>query len=618
MRRFVLSSCLAVVAVTTGAALADSTTNSLPEAASTATNRLPEVVVTGTRIPSETECTPIDVTVLQGDELTSQQIRTVSDALREVPGVGIVQRGQPGGQTSVFLRGGNANHTLVLIDGIRVNDGFNSQFDFSNLSMDNVDRIEVLRGPQSTLYGSEAIGGVINIITKTGSDKPTGAATFEGGSFNSIRPSVSFADTVDKLSFSGASSYFSTDNQRVNSILRQRNINASARYQFLERLDLTISGWYRSSHAGSPGPDTAAPDLTAFLNDENSQITATLHARPLDCWDARLTLSHNHDRLFWSDDLWSDYSWVTTDRDQIDFQNVLNFSEQHKLLLGVAFDNDHVNRIENDFGTTLIAPTRRSYAGYGQYEFTPIQRLTFTAGTRVDSFSDFGSEMTYRVGARATVPHTETIFRANVGTGFRAPSLSELYYPLYSNPNLRPERSIGWDAGFEQPLCDNKLHIGANYFQNQYENLISSQAPLYIPENLSRARTIGTESFVAWTPVTNLLVRGSYTWLPVAEDETLDQRLTLRPRHSGELLANYRFCRRFGAMIRSRFVGEHQDSTTITTDGYVKLDIGFSCDVCKYFTVFGRVENVTDENYHETAGYPALGRSFWGGATAKF
>ena len=202
MRRFVLSSCLAVVAVTTGAALADSTTNSLPEAASTATNRLPEVVVTGTRIPSETECTPIDVTVLQGDELTSQQIRTVSDALREVPGVGIVQRGQPGGQTSVFLRGGNANHTLVLIDGIRVNDGFNSQFDFSNLSMDNVDRIEVLRGPQSTLYGSEAIGGVINIITKTGSDKPTGAATFEGGSFNSIRPSVSFATNSSNDSIS--------------------------------------------------------------------------------------------------------------------------------------------------------------------------------------------------------------------------------------------------------------------------------------------------------------------------------------------------------------------------------------------------------------------------------
>jgi len=596
------------------------------------TNRMPEVVVASTRIPTETENTPTAVTVLQGADLERQQIRTVGDALREVPGVNVAQSGQPGGNTSVFTRGANSNHTLVLIDGIRVNNGFDSMFDFSNLPTDNIERIEILRGPQSTLYGSEAIGGVINIITKRGTAKPTGSVTFEGGSFDSIRPRFSFADTVGKLSFSAGGSYFSTDNHRINSQLRQRDINANIGYQILEHFDASVSGWFRSSHAGAPALDRGwgANDPLAFINDENSNVAITLHAQPFEIWDARLILSHNHDRKYNFDPLGGGGdTWTTIDRDQIDFQNVFNISEQHKLVAGFSFDNAHANWDGFNWTTFLreiVAPTTTGYAGYANYEFTPFERLTLNAGVRLDSYNRFGADVTYRTGARYTVPGAETILRANFGTGFRAPSLMDMFYPGSNNPNLKPERSLGWDIGFEQPLLDNKLRVGANYFQNEITDLIK-----YTPTgpftgtmmNIQQAQTIGIESFATYNPIKDLTLRAAYTWLPTAEDQGTNQRLTRRPRHSGDLSASYQFLRRFNATFHAHLSGDQQDIDPVTYNvikglGYMKLDCGLSYDVCKHFTVFGRIENFTDEHYYEADGYPSLGRTLWAGGTVKF
>lgn len=597
-------------------------------ASAATTNRLTEVVVTSTRIPTEAENAPTAVTVLQGAELDRRQVRTVGEALREVPGLNVVQYGQPGGVTSVFIRGGNANHTLVLVDGIRVNNGFDSQFDFNNLPTDNVERIEVLRGPQSTLYGSEALGGVINIVTRRSAAQPTGAVTFEGGSYNSLRPRASFAATYGKLSLSGAASYFSSDNDRINSAVRQRDINASVRYQVLERLDVAVSGWYRSSHAGSAGSELWGTDPNDFLASENAAIAAVFHAQPFEVWDMRLTLSHNHDRKHWSgapNYPGGDYSyaWTTTDRDQIDFQNLFVISERHKLVAGMSFDNVHANRVHDELSwwggasSGTISHTTRSYAGYGQYEFTPTPRATFNAGLRVDSYNALGSELTYRVGARYTVPVTETILRANLGTGFRVPSLMDLYYPGYNNPDLQPERSIGWDVGFEQPLFDNKLRVGANYFQNQFDNLITYDPAKYMPMNVQKAETIGVESFATWTPLTPLTVRGSYTWLPTAEDQFQNRRLNYRPRHSSDVNVHYQFLKRFGAMFHTRVASAHNEGT-VKSGSYFKMDLGLSYDVCKHFTVFGRIENLTDEQYAEVNGYPSLGRTLWGGGTIKF
>jgi vitamin B12 transporter len=598
-------------------------------AAESTTNRLPEVVVTSTRIPTATEETPTTVTVLQGDDLERQQVRTVAEALRAVPGLSISQYGQPGGLTSVFMRGAESDHTLVLIDGIRANNGYDSLFDFSNMPIENIDRIEVLRGPQSGLYGSEAIGGVINIVTKRGAANPTGAITVEGGSFNSIRARANFAVTQGRLSFTAGGNYFESDNHRINSAIRQRDINASVRYQLLDQLDATVAGWFRDSRAGSPGMDSGwgANDPLAYLDDENSNIALTLHANPVEYWDTRLVLSHNHVRRFFSDPNGNQgaSSWTQIHRNQVDFQNIFTISTQHKLVAGMTIDNANAYRDGFDWGgfPTHISPTVNSYAGYANYKFTPHPRLTLTAGGRLESFDTGGEELTGRIGARYTVPGTETILRANLGTGFRSPSLLDLFYPGFSNPNLKPERSAGWDLGFEQPLLNHQIRLGTSYFQNEFDDLIQYDPATFTINNIGKARTVGVESFAAFSPIQYLSLRASHTWLPIAEERATGRRLPRRPRHTATLSANYRFFDRLDAAAQLQIAGDRHDIDPVTfnrvkADAHVKLDLSLTWQVCPHFSVLGRVENVSDEEYTEVLGYPALGRTFWGGVTVKF
>jgi vitamin B12 transporter len=217
----------------------------------------------------------------------------------------------------------------------------------------------------------------------------------------------------------------------------------------------------------------------------------------------------------------------------------------------------------------------------------------------------------------------ETILRANIGTGFRSPNFVDLFYPGYNNPNLQPEHSIGWDAGFEQPLLENKLRVGANYFQNEFDNLISYNPAISAPDNVQKAKTIGIETFGVFKPVADLTLRASYTYLAVAEDRVTDRRLLRRPRHTGEISANYHFLKRLDAGARLLLVGDRHDfdpatDATVKGGSYVKLDLSLACEICPHFSVFGRIENVADQRYAEVLGYPALGRAFWGGGTVKF
>jgi vitamin B12 transporter len=221
------------------------------------------------------------------------------------------------------------------------------------------------------------------------------------------------------------------------------------------------------------------------------------------------------------------------------------------------------------------------------------------------------------------VPGTETILRANLGTGFRSPSLLDLFYPGFSNPNLKPERSVGWDLGFEQPLLNNQIRLGTSYFQNEFDDLIQYDPATFTINNIGKARTVGVESFAAFSPIQYLSLRASHTWLPIAEERATGRRLPRRPRHTATLSANYRFFDRLDAAAQLQIVGDRHDIDPVTfnrvkADAHVKLDLSLTWQVCPHFSVLGRVENVSDEEYTEVLGYPALGRTFWGGVTVKF
>ena len=232
---------LATLAVASSIIPARAEANS-PSAITNQTDALPGVTVIGTRIPTPPENTASPVTVIPREQILETQQRFVLDVLRVVSGLDVVRNGQPGGNASIFMRGANSSHTLVLVDGIRVNNGFNNSFDFSQLAVDNIEQIEILRGPQSTLYGSEALGGVINIVTKKADGKPTGSLLGEYGSFETWLTRGSFAVREGKASFSADASYASTDGHRINSANESINVFANL-HGFLLRPEGVATSW---------------------------------------------------------------------------------------------------------------------------------------------------------------------------------------------------------------------------------------------------------------------------------------------------------------------------------------------------------------------------------------
>ena len=632
-------SCLCAGLFALPALLCAADTNEIVSSASSDTNpvtTLPEITITATRVATPTEDIPSSATVITGDEIAGSQQPFVADVLRGEPGVEVATTGQPGSQTQVFLRGASADGTLVLIDGIPVNNAFNNSFDFSTLPVNNIERIEILRGPQSTLYGSEALGGVINIVTKNGSGPPTGSAQVEYGSFDSLLTRGSLAGREGKFSFSADGSFHSTANDRINSAYQGINFSGHLGYQINDWLKAGLLATYLKSSDGSPN-DVYTDDPTASLKNENYLVGLTLEADPTLWWNAKLTLSHSHERGIYNQPTnsenfqVSDYSQTIADRNRVDFQNIFTPNEQNKILVGGTVENDSAQYADNyddhpdDYtNLTALAKTVDTYSAYAQYDFTPIQRLTLTAGGRVDDSSSFGTHGTYQFGGRFTAPRMETIFRANIGTGFLAPSIDDLYYPGYSNPNLKPEESFGWDVGFEQPLLEGKLRFGVTFFHNNYDNLIQSSVT-FEPENIGRARTFGLENFASWTPLTNLTIRAAYTWLDTKDLDTGGD-LVRRPQNSASLDADWKICPRLDATAHALFTGNRTDNNydnyaeppVVTMPSYTKVDLGLNCQLSKNFSIYGRVENLLDQHYQEAYGFPALGRFFAAGVIARF
>lgn len=593
--------------------------------------RLPDIIVSATRIESTLATSPDAITVVTREEIGQLQAGTVADVLETVPGVIVMRNGQPGGQASVFMRGAKREHTLVLIDGVRVNSAFNGGFNFVDLAVDNVERIEVVRGPQSSRYGSEALGGVINIVTKRGAAMPTGAALLELGSNSSVRARGSAAANIGRFGLSAEASYFDTDNERPNSNYHTIGGSFGASWQALDRLDFGLTGLHRTSEAGVPD-DRFKNDPNDTIDNESTLVTLSAHAVPATWWDARLSLSAGHERSTFdspepSPAFFTGRTETVSDHEQADLQNVFTIAPGHRALLGLSYDRTPTTyNSASTFGNTAVDRSDTARALSGQYDFSPAKSFTASIGGRLDDFSSFGTHATWRGGARYTVERFGTILRANAGTGFRAPTISNLYYPGSANPDLKPEESLGWDLGVEQPLFAGRLQVGAAWFRNEFDNLIEFSSASFRPENIAEARTAGLETFLQWVATANLTVKGTYTWLATAENLVTGSRLIRRPEHIGTIAAHYRFPRWVQLETSARFTGSSADkffaadysTKDATNDGYVKWDAGVTVTPWQHLSLVARVENLLDSDYEEAYGFPALGRTFWGGVSVKF
>ena len=480
---------------------------------------LSELSVSATGVPTPVDQVGSSVTVLTAATLEAQQRRTVPDALQQVPGLNVVQTGGPGGQTSVFIRGSNSNHVKVLIDGIDATDPSNpnGSFDFGQLLTDDLSRIEVLRGPQSGLYGSDAIGGAISFTTKRGEGPARATARIEGGSFGTFNQSGRISGSEDGFDYSVSIQHFRAAATPVTppnlvplgraihpNFYDNETVSAKFGYQFTDtfRINsvtrfinsrLLFTGTDFSTFPAFPAAFRSAADVQQVFTRNEAEWTPFAGFHNLFAINYSNLFNRQQGPL---DPLATpDATTGLGERTRYEYRGDYQLSPGNLILFGAQRDDESLSTTDpSPFGAGNLRARNGNTAGYGEVQLTPFERAAFVANIRHDENDAFGPATTFRVAPSYILPFTETRIKGSVGTGFKAPTLSQLFqsFPasnFFANPNLRPEESLGYDAGIEQPLGDRVL-VGATYYANDFKNLITSNATFTSNENVGRAESL--------------------------------------------------------------------------------------------------------------------------------
>ena len=587
------------------------------------------VVISATLTETPTSDVGSTVTVITGEELATKQQRLVVDALREVPGVDVRRQGGPGSLTTVFIRGAESDHTLVMVDGVKIHDtsapGGGAVLD--HLMIDNIDRIEVLRGPQSSLYGAEAIGGVVNIVTKKGAGPPTFSFSAEAGSHQTATERFSSSGGNDTFNYSvnvtriDADGFSSLAADTTGEDDPYRNTSFGGRFgvDVSEQFGVDMHIRFIDSEVEFDDNFFGVHNTTQT---DSEQLIAKIepHLTLLDgAWRQKLGISvHDLGR----DNLGSLASMFDSTSFCADWQHDLVVHENHTLTFGVEYEHQTA-----DFGATQSANTH-AVGFYAQDQMTFGERLFGTVGVRLDDHDDFGSEFTYRVAGGYKHLETATIVRGSAGTGFKAPSLEDLYdsTTFVNNPNLDAETSIGFDLGVEQSLWDDRATVGATYFFNEIEDMIFYDGATFLLGNLGDAEANGVELFLAARPIENVSTRFSYTYTDTEVKEgqgtfgpQANDRLLRRPLHKYniDVVVDELLQGKAQVALNLQHVGE-RDDTGGTVDAYTVVNLYGSYRVNENVELFARVENLFDEQYQELAGYNTDDVSAFGGVRITY
>lgn len=575
---------------------------------------LDRYVVSASRTPQELSATPSSVTVLPMNDLQTEQIVDLRTALGQQPGVVVVNTGAVGGPSAIFLRGANSHQTLFVVDGVRMSDRSASYSTFLGAAdFSNVHRVEVLRGPQSTLYGSSAMGGVILVESVQGTGRPSGSLEATAGSFDTWGASASVAGGLKDFSYSGSLARFSTDNDLPNNQLRQWSY--ATRLEYAATPELLVGTTFRGQNDEYQQPGSRLYPAPGDVSSDNYLGTAYAQLKVGEDVASRLTLGL-HRRVYDFDAAYS--SALRNTRRIIDWQNTWQASRQLEVVGGANFEWSKY-LIDGVKSTDDVA------AGYVSATARPVERLTFTAGLRYDDFKSVGSATTWRGGAAWQAAHG-TKLRATYGTGFSAPGSDDRYgvpqWGQRANPNLRPEKSRGWDAGIDQDILDGKATLSATYFENRFRNLFEWEYVDWVTYegmtvNRSRATTRGVELAIQARLVAGVQTRLAYTYLD-AQDTTSGARLARRPRHSldGEVRCEPAAGLVVGAGVHA--VASRVEPYGAAAEDYTTARLFASYAVRRDLLLKLRVENALDERYEEVLGYASLPRGVFGGVEWHF
>jgi len=618
------------------------------------------VVVTATRTPVAQQDSGASVSTLESAQLEVMRPVAASDAMRFLPGAVVNTVGQRGAQSSLFVRGGDSRYNKVLIDGVPVNDP-GGIFDFGTVPLGGAERVEFLRGAQSTLYGSDAMTSVVQVFTQSGStERPELRFGADGGNLASAHGYLSLAGAHKRIDYHLYGDQFNTEGSGPNDDYSNSLLGANVGIRLSNRALLRVRARHANSRTGVQGEwyfdglPPLPPETNERARQNNTVASAELTVVGPSHWQHRLTgFAYNHRTLNQNDV--ADPNRVSP-FGEIDFIYRNTF---HMNRAGVEYQGDYAERNwthttvgyqfedENAFLDSLFGATqhgvRLNHAVYGE-QVVLLPRLSLVAGARFVHNQVFGNQGVPRVALtvlalRGGSVLSGTRLRFSYATGIKEPRFEEVLPSppfVMGSPNLKAEENRAFEAGVEQGFLGGRYSLSAVYFNNHFRNQIDFQtldpttfAGQYV--NINRAMAHGAEVELKGRLSSRVTVNGGYTYAstqileaPFAFDafHAKGAPLLRRPKHSGSLLVNY-LGTRWGASVGGSFVGRRPDSDFLGfgidhAPGYARVDLGGWYAIHPQVTAYANIENALDKQYEEVVGYPALGINFRAGLRFRF
>jgi vitamin B12 transporter len=624
------------------------------------------VLVTGQTSPIISEQSPAPSSILTSEQIAQRQAVSLSELLQFSPGVAVGRTGPFGGTASLFLNGGNSDFTKVLVDGTPINPP-GSAVDFSSLTTENIEKVEIVRGAESAIYGSDAVSGIVQLFTHRGETRIPAFSLFsEGGNLASARGGTDLSGLLGRFDYSAAAAYFQTDGQGPNDAFLNRTLSGNFGYSFSETNQLRLSLRNNTSDAGIPGQIRFLPPSLhqgygqqLFSANARWDFATGSHWRHLISGTESYTRQHsfNPEQSYFATDpnafcpQTNPSAVPTAEFCDFTYDSLLKFNRA-----GFETQSTYFSRLFNatagyqyeveNGGVTYISPghlRRNNQAGYLDFRILPIARLSLDVGVRAEANSSFGTRVVPRVGGSYILHYGkgflgDTRYHAFYGQGIKEPRFDQTFGtdPCFpGNPLLKPEASKGWTTGFEQKLASNRWKLAADYFYNRFYNIVSF-APTtgfcgtYFNTDLAIARGVNLTSELRLNK--RLFLNGNYSYddsrvlkseNPFSDPALIPgNRLIRRPVHSGSFGINF-----FYAHVNWNFIGYFSgvrtdsnfvDPTQTTNPGYARFDMAASYNFTRALTLTARVLNLFDKQYQDALGYPALGQTYYFGLRYNF
>ena len=605
------------------------------------------VVVTATGNETSLKDLGVTATVVGREEIERRGVNSLADLLRSVPSLDIVRTGGPGQVASLSIRGAKNEHTLVMIDGVEINDpmGTGRSADLATIDTDDIERIEVVRGSQSPLYGSDAMAGVVNIITRRGGGSPKGFLSGEVGSMKSFHESAGFSGGGEKFDYSlgvsrsdteGISAASSALGNTEKDGYGSTSLSGRLGYRALPNLEFSLIGRYTKSkvdidNAGGQGGDDPNNRADTRLNSLRFETRWRLLGER---WEQRFALSWGENKREYRNDtdqahpFDSDSSRYTGSHWKLEWRNNVKVLPDHILSFGLEREEekgDSRYASQSQWGPyedTFPVRDVTTKALYLQDQFRVAEGIHVVAGLRLDDHERFGSQGTFRVALSAQLPWKGALVRGSYGTGFKAPSLYQLFSP-YGSQELKPEKSKGWELGAEQALFGERFSLGVTYYRNRFEDLIDYDMTAWKYVNVAEALTRGVELSLSGVPAERVTLKASYTYTKGEDQNGLT--LLRRPKHKYSLDLGWRFLDSASWNLTLIGVGERDDlvftgggSNRAALEGYLLVNTALSYDPLRSVRLFARIDNLLDKTYYEAWGYGTPGFSIYGGVRLSF